>query len=134
MVWSLRLHSLHSLDVVGRHVFNPRVGILSVFQAPGLQPKAGLIGAQMLRQMNIGKNLPAGRMHKKEWPFTATWLNGHQRGPGGGRDLLAEKMDEMLNRCSLKDGRQRKFFTQMLLDQGEHKHRHQRVPSQLEKI
>ncbi len=119
---------------MGRHVFDPRVGVLSVFQPPGLQPIAGLIGTQKLRQMNVRKNVSARRMHQEERPLAATGLNGHQRGLRAGRGLLTENTGEMLNRCSLKDGRQRKFFAQPFLDEGEQTHRQQRVSSQLKKI
>jgi len=40
----------------------------------------------------------------------------------------------MLNRGSLKDGRQRKFLPSCFLDEGEQTHRQQRVSSQLKKI
>ncbi len=129
-----RLHGLQGLDVVGRHVFDPRVGVLSVFQAPGLQTIAGLVGTQKLRQMNVGENVSASRMHQEERPPAATRLNGHQRGLRAGCGLLTENPGEMLNRCSLKDGRQQKFFTQPFFDEGEQTYRQQRVPPQLKKV
>ena len=57
---------------MSRHVFDPCVRVLSFFQASGLQPIAGLIGTQKLRQMNVRKNVSAGRMHQEERPFAAT--------------------------------------------------------------
>ena len=72
-----RLHGLQRFDVIGGHVFDPRVGLLSFFQSPCLQPIAGLIGAQILRQMNVRKNVSASRMHQEERPFAAIRLNRH---------------------------------------------------------
>ena len=73
-----RLHGLHGLDVVGCHVFDPRVGVLPVFQAPRLQAIAGLIRTEELRQMNVGEYMPTCRMDQEERPSAATGLNGHQ--------------------------------------------------------
>ena len=78
--------------------------------------------------------MPASRMHQEERPFAATRLNGRHRGLRAGRGLLTENTGEMLNRCSLKDCRQRKFLTQLFLDEGEQTYGQQRVSSQLKKI
>ena len=74
-------------------------------------------------QLNVGENLPAGRMHQEERLFGTAWLDGHQGGRRTGRGLLPENFGEMLDRCSLKDGRQRKPFTEPLLDEGEQAYR-----------
>src|SRR5579859_5506233 len=84
--------------------------------------------------MNVRKHLPAGGMYEKERPLAATRLDRHKRGLRAGRSLLAQDIGQLLDRCSLKNSRDRKLFAQLLLDDGEQAHRQQRVTSQLEEI
>ena len=78
---------------------------------------------QKPRQVNVGKHVSPRRMHQEERPPAAAGLKGHKRGVRAGRGLATENTGEVLDRRPLKDGRQRKLPTQLLLDEGEQTHR-----------
>ncbi len=74
-----RLHGSQRLNVAGRHVFNSRMGLLPFFETGRLEPIARLIGAEQLGQMDVGENMPTGRMDQEKRPFATPGLKRYQR-------------------------------------------------------
>ena len=64
-VWALSLDGPQCFDVIRSHILDPHVWVLSFLQSFRLQSIAWLIRAQIVDQMNVGKNVAARRMYQE---------------------------------------------------------------------